>query len=90
MYLQSTNEKAVRKQLEADLGVDLGGRKAFIRELVLRFLNGKLKPPKGARQPSAAKQPLGRVIVVGAGPAGLAAACHLKACIVFPSLPPSC
>ncbi|KAK9805594.1 hypothetical protein WJX72_006757 [[Myrmecia] bisecta] len=82
-------EKGIRKQLGEQLGMDLHHRKAFIREQVHRFLAGdrSIPEPEPAAQPtpprSASKPPkpiTGRVIVVGAGPAGLAAAMQLKRC----------
>ncbi|KAK9903424.1 hypothetical protein WJX75_005208 [Coccomyxa subellipsoidea] len=72
-------EKMIRKQLEKNLGVDLGERKAFIREQVTLFCAGKL-PPASKKAKKKAKAKPGKVIVVGAGPAGLAAALHLKRC----------
>ena len=47
-----------------------------------KFISGEMKSPgkKPAKQKPA--QVVGRVIIVGAGPAGLAAANHLKVCLI--------
>ena len=47
-------------------------------EQVTKFISGEMKSP--AKKPAKEKpaKALGRVIIVGAGPAGLAAANHLK------------
>lgn len=94
---QVTTEKMIRKQLEDELGRDVGEHKALIRKHVLYVVQNladrqTLAPladdGDGAPQPSskggdaAAAGARGKeqphVLVVGAGPAGLAAATVLQ------------
>lgn len=54
-------------------------------EQVTKFISGEMKSP--AKKPAKEKPArLGRVIIVGAGPAGLAAANHLKVHLDDPKL----
>jgi hypothetical protein len=88
--LQTTSEKMLRSQLAEHFGVDMSGRKQFVRELVTAYLQTGGPPPASrARASAAAKRAAraaaapkggarGRVIVIGAGPAGLTAALHLR------------
>ena len=79
----------MRKALEARFGVDLAPKKAAVRALVTSFIAGE--PVGGqaagngtATAPGDGEPPLCRpgasAVVVGAGPAGLAAALHLQRC----------
>lgn len=85
--MQTTSEKMLRKELSGYFGVDMKGKKAYIRELVTGYLENGGPPPSyrerkrraAEGKQSASRNPAaGRVIVVGAGPAGLASALHLK------------
>eukprot|EP00887_Chlorella_sp_A99_P004915 scaffold4.g4915.t1 len=87
---EHTTEKMLRKQLGERLGMDLTGRKNYIRELVNDHLvrggppeayvqAKRLRARRAARLRREAARRRGTVVVVGAGPAGLTAALHLKA-----------
>lgn len=92
--LQTTSEKMIRAQLAAHFGSEseIKARKAQIRDLVTTYLNHKGPPPtykdkatreaeqtnNASKRQKQGPRPLGRVIVIGAGPAGLTAALHLK------------
>jgi DEK C terminal domain len=75
---QTTTEKMIRKQLQQQLGIDLSDRKAFVRSQVELFLSGAAPPPPPPQAKPPQKMGTGKVVVVGAGPAGLSAALHLK------------
>ena len=84
--LEVVTSKAIRRQMEKDLGTDLEARKGFVKGLVGRFLDaddpltldGVLEaPPKGMERGMFPEKKGKAVVVVGAGPAGLSAACHL-------------
>lgn len=97
--LESTSEKMLRSQLADFFGIDMKPHKGFIRELVTEYLEHNGPPPRYAerkraereakeRQEKEAKKKKyskGRVVVVGAGPAGLSAALQLKvlSCLCF-------
>lgn len=77
--LSATTERQLRSQLEAELGQDLSEHKQALREEIRNFLS-----PSDQHAPAPeSSHPEGdlagaRIAVVGAGPAGLAAARHLK------------
>jgi hypothetical protein len=82
--LTTTTERQIRRTLEAQLGCDLADRKALIRDQVTAFLASA----DAVAAVAAAPTQLGGapfsceprvVVVIGAGPAGLAAARHLAA-----------
>lgn len=86
--LESTSEKMLRAQLGEYFGVDMSSKKALIRELVTAYLESggppasykekKAKEAAAEEKSKRPRKPLGRVVVIGAGPAGLTAALHLK------------
>lgn len=87
--LQTTSEKMLRSQLAEHFQADMSQRKAFIRDVLTEYLQTggpspgykeKMAKQAAAERRAAAKlqRQRGRVIVVGAGPAGLTAALHLK------------
>ena len=88
--MSTTTEKALRRGLEAPFGVDLSDRKAAIRAQVTAFLEGKPyavddggtadKEATTSSLPPTYCRPGATGIVIGAGPAGLAAASHLQRC----------
>ncbi|KAK3284130.1 hypothetical protein CYMTET_8205 [Cymbomonas tetramitiformis] len=71
--MEVTTERQIRKKLEEDLKLDLSEFKMVIREQVTSFLDNSLEDPG----PAPRSEPTAPVIVIGAGPAGLAAARHL-------------
>jgi hypothetical protein len=82
--LTTTTERQIRRTLEAQLGCDLADRKALIREQVTSFLaSAEARETVAAAPTQLAGAPFACdprcVVVVGAGPAGLAAARHLAA-----------
>ncbi|KAL0040091.1 hypothetical protein WJX79_005960 [Trebouxia sp. C0005] len=74
--VETMTMKKIRHQLNAIFGVDVSDRKDFLSLQVDHWLN---KRPFDAPA-KAAPKPVGRVLVIGAGPAGLAAAHHLQRC----------
>ena len=91
--LETTSEKMLRSQLTDYFKCDMKSQKALVRELVVGYLDNKGPPPtwkeRKARESAAVaeaaqlkaqarKPPLGTVVVIGAGPAGLSAALHLQ------------
>ena len=69
-----------RRNSETDTVLKVG-----CREQVTKFITGEMKTPsKKATKDKAAK--LGKVIIVGAGPAGLAAAKHLQVLLSSPCI----
>lgn len=91
--LETTSEKMLRAQLAEHFKCEMSSRKTLVRELVVGYLEHKGPPPswkeRKAKEAAAAAEaaqakaharrpPLGTVVVIGAGPAGLSAALHLK------------
>lgn len=71
--LDETTEKMLREMLSQHFGLNMKPKKSIIKRLVGLYLdNGG--PPKEYQR----KVNLGKVVVVGGGPAGLTAALHLK------------
>ena len=82
--LTTTTEKQIRKDMEADFGVSLKSNKAAIHSEVNRFLaerrytQGKASSTTNASTRHIQDLASTRVAVLGAGPAGIAAAGHLQ------------
>lgn len=85
--LETTSEKMLRAQLSEHFGVEMSSRKSLIRELVTGYLEAGGIPAayrdQKAKEAAAktlrpSRRPIGKVVVIGAGPAGLTAALHLK------------
>lgn len=84
--LEVTTEKSLRRQMERDFGADLRERKAFLKASLEQFLLGEAdvaavlaEPPEGLALGMFPQRSGKTAVVVGAGPAGLAAAQHLQA-----------
>ena len=71
--MDETTEKMLREILSKHFGLNMKPKKALIKGLVASYLDAS-GPPKEYQK----KINKGRVVVVGAGPAGLTAALHLK------------
>lgn len=74
--VETMTMKKIRHQLNAIFGKDVSDRKDFLSLQVDHWLNMRPFDAPG----KAAPKPVGRVLVIGAGPAGLAAARHLQRC----------
>lgn len=71
--MDETTEKLLRKMLSDHFGLNMKSKKALIKSLVGSYLDNS-GPPKEYKK----NTNKGKVVVVGAGPAGLTAALHLK------------
>lgn len=80
--MATTTEKGLRLGLEDRFGCSLADRKNAIRSQVTAFLAGDASwaPEEGDTPPAPYCRPGASAVVVGAGPAGAAAASHLARC----------